>query len=299
MAVHVQLTHAWHRTTGRDVAHSAREIRVLQVKKLSEIGKTGKAAHLSSTSLTNFLLADVTGDAINTAAERAFLWRNLVRDRSQSPHTLKASSETDKAFRDRLDAMRTADEATDPHAMHDILPGANLGAGIDAMLDGLSNLEFDIPLSYGAAPFAQIVSHMQFKIELRIGDNEGPVAIVSTMNRQDRYMAPDWPATKLRPVVSVVTIEVPHLVTLAHLWADTKAYNASAEALLPPMSSASPAGARNENAEAVPTTSALSEVQLNRNDRNADTTRKASCLSNTELTPVRVSLPVEIAHTTG
>lgn len=291
MAVPARLAQDWKRWVGRDAAHSGRRIRALQIAGQVETGKTGKAAHLSSTSLTNFLLADATGDAINTSAEQVTLWRSLVRDRTQSPIIVDSRSEADKAFRARFDFMRTAEELDDPHAKHDILIGPNLGAGIDAMLEGLSNLEFDIPLSYagepfaGTAPFAQIVSHMQFKIELHIGGNEGPLALVRTMNRQDRYSIPGWPVTKRFPVVSVATLEFPHFNILSHLLADTKAQTSILQPV-PPSVPASPAGSGSGNAGTVPTAPASSDYQPH-DDAQVDTgtPREISKLRGTDHNP--------------
>lgn len=258
MTVPVRTAHEWQRLTGRDAAQSGRRLRVLGSAGLIEIGKTGKAVHMQSTALTNFLLADATNGEIKTSAEQVKLWRGLVRDQTQSPVIVNAKSEADKAFRSRFDSKRTSEELADPHARHDILVGPNLGAGMDAVLEELSDLSFNIPLSYagepstGFAPFGQIFSHMQFKIELHIGGNEGPLAFVRTMNRQDRYSIPNWPVTRHYPIVSIAMLEVPHFLTLGRLLADTKAQTSDIQPV-PPSTPASPAGAENGNAGAVPT----------------------------------------------
>ena len=275
-----QLVRKWETLTGSDAAHSARVTRALMLGNQFPIGKQGRAALLNTAALTNFLLADMTGDAISTASARATLWSSLVCD--GSPQADGAfESEAAKIFREWAEAVKASNGTANAQAQHSVLPGADLGAGIAALLDRMSNNDFDVLFKGRMVPFTQIVSHVSFDIELRIGGNEGPQAIVQYRSRQSLYSAKVEPPERLRnaavPKQYKISIETRHLATLASLWADTKA-RMSGALPVPPSRSVSPADPENGNAEAIPIASAPSDYQPHDNGRmNADATHADQC----------------------
>ncbi len=247
------LVHSWRDLTGKDAPHSARLVRNLQLDEKMPVGKQGKAALLTSSALTYFLLADATGDSIATAAQRAATWGGIVRDYSNGITTGRRHSQAEASWWAWRDSVRGKTEATDPNAKHNILPGANLLEGVSALLERMADSTPNVSL-FGDRPvtFNELVSHVQFRIDLRVGDNEGPTAVVHTMRYDNRYSLQVQPTVARCPIKSVITIEVRHLIILAHVLGAAKARTTSAQPV-PPVPPASPAGPGNGNAGAVPT----------------------------------------------
>lgn len=247
------LVHAWQDLTGRDASHSARLNRALQLADQMPVGKQGKAALLNSSALVYFLLADATGDSIATAAERAATWGSIVRDYSTDVVLGRGRSQAETSWWAWRDSVQGEAEATDANARHNILPGKNLLEGVSALLERMADPTPNVPL-YGdrLVTFIELVSYVQFRIDLRVGENEGPTAIVHTMRGSGRYSLQVQPAVARCPVKSVITIEVRHLIVLARVLEAAKARPTSAQPV-PPVPPASPAGPGNGNAGAVPT----------------------------------------------
>jgi len=253
MSTATQLAGDWQKGTGRDASHSARLIRALQVAELSPVGKQGKAALLTSSALTYFVLADATGDSIFTAAQRATTWGGIVRDYSSGVVVGRGRTQTEISWRTWRDSVRGEAEATDPNALHNILPGATLLEGLSALLDRMADLTPNVPtLGDKLVSFKELVINAGFHIALHVGENEGPTAIVYVGGRSDRYSMRVQPAVARFPIKSVITIEVRHLIVLAHVLEAAKARTTSAQSV-PPVPPASPAGPGNGNAGAVPT----------------------------------------------
>ena len=248
MATAAQLVQAWQDLTGRDAAHSSRLNRALQLADKSPVGKQGKAALLTGSALTYFLLADATGDTIVSAAERAMTWGSVVRDYSTGIVLSRGRSQTEISWRAWRDSIRGAAEGVDPNAQYNILPGANLLEGMAALLDRMADPTPNVPLFGGSmGSFKELVINAGFKLELRVGEEEGPVVHVLVMGRSERYSLQVQPTVARCPIQSVITIEVRHLIALAHVLEAAKARTISAPPV-PPVPPASPAGPVTANA---------------------------------------------------
>ncbi len=277
------LVNEWQNETGRDASHSARLNRALQVAEMSPVGKQGKAALLTSFALTYFLLADATGDSIFTAAERAAAWGGIVRDYSNGITISRGRSQAETSWWAWRDSVQGEAEVSDPKARQTVLPGGTLLEGISALLDRMADPTPNVSL-YGdrTVAFNELVSFVGFRMELLIGEAEGPTALVRTQYRLDRYSLQVQPAIARCPIKSVITIEVPHLIVLARVLRAAKARAISAQSV-PPVPPASPAGSGNGNAEAVPTASAPTpDLPSSPNDRTAVRTHQEPSLNKSE-----------------
>jgi hypothetical protein len=250
------LVHAWQDLTGRDAPHRARLVRALQLDGKMPVGKQGKAALLSGSALTHFVLADATGESIAGATQRAATWGSVVRDYSNGVTTGRGRSQAETSWWAWRDSVRGEAEATDANAQYNILPGANVLEGVAAILERMADSTPNVPL-YGdrKVTFNELVSYVGFRIDLLVGENEGPTVIIRTMHGDNRYSLQVQPTVARCPIKSVITIEVRHLIVLSRVLETAKARISSAQSV-PPVPPASPAGSGNGNAEAVPTASA-------------------------------------------
>lgn len=264
MATAAQLVQVWEEGTGRDAAHSSRLTRAFQLAKKFPVGKHGKAALLTSSALTYFILADATGDGIVSAVERAEAWGGVVRDYRNGMTVSPGRSQAEAAWRAWRASVQGEAEAADSNAQLNILPGGTLLEGVAALLDRMSDPTWNVPL-YGDSlrSFRELVSYLQFRIDLLVGGPEGPVAHVFVSGRSDRYYSQKQPPVARCPITSVITIEAQHLFILARVLETAKARTISASPV-PPIPPASPAGPGNGNAGAVPTAPAPTPDPLSR-----------------------------------
>lgn len=247
------MVRGWEEMTGKDRGHSTREVRVLQLAKRGDLGVQGKAADVTPSGCSWFLLADVTGDTITEAAERADQWGGLVRDRS-TPHTTPANLELEQAMRAWKASVDGS--AVDPASAEDILPGPNLHAGTAALFARMADHTPNVRHADKLISFSDVLSHLRFSIEFLIGGSEGPQALVRCHRRADRYLSTTQPIERIRnarrPIRTTVTLEYAHFAFFGRLLANTTAHATDAQPV-PPSSSAYPAGTGNGNAGAIPT----------------------------------------------
>lgn len=283
MATAAQLVQVWEELTGRDAAHSSRLNRALQLAEKSPVGKQGKAALMTSPALTYFLLADATGDSIVSAAERAAAWGGVVRDYRGGIVTSAGRSQSQTSWRAWRDSVQSEAEIADPNARHNILPGSTLLEGVAALLERMADPSPNVPLyGDGLVSFRELASYVQFRIDLLVGDEEGPVVHVHALGRSDRFFSQVQPPVARCPIKSVITIEVRHLIVLAHVLEAAKARTKSAQPV-PPVPPASPAGSGNGNAGAVPTAPAPTpDHPSSPADRTAARTHQDRTLNNPE-----------------